>query len=162
MDLLTLVAQRPKQSKCFLFSICTSSFSSVVLGVCIIYFFIMKCCCLLKRKSAQNIFVNQWCAINGLILSLEWWTYKRIYNEKECIILLNQMWLKVNEDLWNEELCSCLFQKLHVNVVLWSESEHVWSLDLFFVQQKLGCPSACPFLSRTPPPSYVQSFQISF
>lgn len=31
----------------------------------------MKCCCLLKTQSAQNIFVNRWCAINGQVLFLK-------------------------------------------------------------------------------------------
>lgn len=74
----------------FLFSICTSFCSSVV--SVLKQLFIMKCCCLKKLKSAQNIFVNQWCAINEQVLLLKslfglWYSESCLIKE-ECTFVL--------------------------------------------------------------------------
>ena len=146
MDLLTLVAQCQIKKKSFLFSICMSCFFFCCVRCLYSNFFIMKCCCLLKRKSAQNIFVNQWCAINGQVLFLKVLNFlfgmvnyrekKKKKNVSSCFI---QMWLKVNQrgkdPIWSVkqgtrlryqttgsiQLFSVFFSflELHVHIVLW-------------------------------------------
>lgn len=92
----------------FLFSICTS-FSSSVVSV-LKQLFIMKCCCLMKLKSAQNIFVNQWCAINEQVLLLKslfgLWYSETCLIKEECTFVLNvtEVNLKTTCDLWNSLL----------------------------------------------------------
>lgn len=159
-----------KKKKSFLFSICMSCFFFCCVRCLYSNFFIMKCCCLLKRKSAQNIFVNQWCAINGQVLFLKvlnflfgMVNYREKKEEEECIILFysnvtegeskrqgphlicetrNEASIS-NDWFYSALFCFFSFLELHVHIVLWS-GEHVFSRR---------CVLSRPYLSMTLHPS---------